>query len=296
MEEIPCSLCKSSSTKSFAEATYHLNLLPPFEIKRCSACGFIFMSPRPDENERNALFAGSVPEILKPYSNETANYGAVTKGRLDFFRERITDILGQIGKAPNGLKFLDIGASSGYMVEAALESGIVAEGVEPGLSGITAAKQRGITLVHGTAEKLPYADNSFDIVHSHHVFEHVADPLLSAKEAYRVLKPGGFILIEVPNQFDNIRFWRDRIFKRIHQRKRDIRSIHHLSFFSKKSVTDLMIKSGFKSLHITTRYTIKPKGLQLIPGYFTMLLGLFYLGGERVIVTGKKINYDKRTN
>lgn len=286
MEEISCSICRCKQVKSFKEASFHLNLLPPFEVKQCLDCGFIFMSPRPDQSERDALFTGLVPDLLKPYSSSEANYGAVTKGRLDFFRLRIQELTK--GMNVSSLKLLDIGASSGYMVEAAIEAGMSAVGVEPGLSGIKAAKERGVELIQGTAELLPYPDNHFNIVHSHHVFEHVADPLLSAKEACRVLKPGGTVLIEVPNQFANIRFWRDVLFSRVSQRDRDIRSIHHLSFFSKKCMKNLLLKAGFKSIQVTSRYTLKPTGLRAIPGYFTMFVGFFYLGGERVIATATK--------
>lgn len=288
MEEIPCALCGSEQSKSFNEATYHLNLLPPLEVKRCVGCGFIFMNPRPDQAERNDLFSGTVPENLRPYSNVEANYGAVTRGRLDFFRLRIKELIPKLSGDPSSLKFLDVGASSGYMVEAALEAGLIAEGVEPGRSGIASAKARGISIIQGTAENLPFENDYFDLVHSHHVFEHVANPHLSAKEVYRVLKPGGTILIEVPNQFDNIRFYRDVKFGRVHQRNRDIRSIHHLSFFSKKSLRYLLTGVGFKSVKVSTHYTLHPTGLRKIPGYLTMLAGNFFLGGERLIGLAKK--------
>ncbi len=288
MEVIPCSICKSKLAVSFTEANYHLNILSPLDVKRCKDCGFIFMSPRPDESERMALFSGKVPELLVPYSNTEANYGAVTQSRLPFFRQRIQDLIADTGKSPAEISFLDIGASSGYMVQAAIEAGVKAEGIEPGSSGIAAALERGIRLVQAPAEKLPYADQSFDIVHSHHVFEHVADPSISALEAFRVLKPGGIILIEVPNQFDNIRFWRDIIFRRVSQRKRDIRSIHHLSFFSKKAMHNLLTTAGFKDVEVSSKYTLKPSAWQIIPSYLTMLAGVFYLGGERVIGRGKK--------
>jgi SAM-dependent methyltransferase len=54
------------------------------------------------------------------------------------------------------------------------------------------------TDVQGIAEALPFADNSFAAVVSLSVLEHVKDPQKAAKEMIRVLKPGGYIHLEVP--------------------------------------------------------------------------------------------------
>jgi SAM-dependent methyltransferase len=47
---------------------------------------------------------------------------------------------------------------------------------------------------------LPFADNTFDVVFSHEVLEHVADDRLCARELVRVARPGGQIVIFVPNR------------------------------------------------------------------------------------------------
>ncbi len=46
---------------------------------------------------------------------------------------------------------------------------------------------------------LPYDDNFFDVVVLCHVLEHVRNPVLLITEAFRVLRPGGFIYVETPS-------------------------------------------------------------------------------------------------
>ncbi len=50
-------------------------------------------------------------------------------------------------------------------------------------------------------EKLPFEDNSIDIIFSIYVFEHVANPQLAVQELDRVLKPGGYIFALTPNKW-----------------------------------------------------------------------------------------------
>ena len=56
--------------------------------------------------------------------------------------------------------------------------------------------------------RLPYADGTFDLVCSLEVIEHVEDQFLFAREAYRVLKPGGAFLVSTPNVLNMNSRWR----------------------------------------------------------------------------------------
>lgn len=55
------------------------------------------------------------------------------------------------------------------------------------------AKYKGVDVI-GDAHCLPFKDNSFDIVTSFEVFEHLKNPFIALKEISRVLKPGGYLI------------------------------------------------------------------------------------------------------
>lgn len=288
METPNCVICDRNDLVHFASGDYHLNLAPPLQVSRCKNCNLLFMSPRPDETMRNNLFSGQVPKELRIYSEVKANYGEVTDTRASLFNQRLDSFVSTVELPPEEISILDVGASSGTFVELALKKGFNAQGIEPSTDGVNTARLRGISLIQTTAERMPFEDNSFDIVHSHHVFEHLANPMDTAKEVLRVLKPGGFAFIEVPNQLDNIMFFRDRIFGRVHQRKRNIRSIHHLYFFSRRAMDLLFKEAGFIKREASTSYSYKASGIRLLGSWATRLCGLFYLGGDVVRIKAYK--------
>ncbi len=66
----------------------------------------------------------------------------------------------------------------------------VREGKRSGIAGLLA----------GQAEALPFASNAFEAVLSHEVLEHVADDRKALREIFRVLRPGGRLVLFVPNR------------------------------------------------------------------------------------------------
>jgi SAM-dependent methyltransferase len=64
----------------------------------------------------------------------------------------------------------------------------------------------------------PYPDNSFDIIFSRFVFEHVQDPIFVANELIRVVKPGGVIAALTPNKYGYIAIAATAVPNRLHVR------------------------------------------------------------------------------
>lgn len=63
---------------------------------------------------------------------------------------------------------------------------------------ITADIESPLAKVKMDVHQIPFEDNRFDVVLCNHVLEHVRDDIQAMKEIYRVLKPGGFAILQVP--------------------------------------------------------------------------------------------------
>jgi SAM-dependent methyltransferase len=92
---------------------------------------------------------------------------------------------------PFGKYGLEVGVGTGRF---AAELGIQ-KGVEPAPNMAAMAKARGIDVMEGVAENLPYADNQFDFVLMVAMDCFIDDIHKAYKEMYRVLKPSGRIII-----------------------------------------------------------------------------------------------------
>jgi SAM-dependent methyltransferase len=101
----------------------------------------------------------------------------------------------------DGAHALDLGCGVGMYTERMAADGATAIGLEIEWSRAVEARERGLDIVAAVGERLPVGDESLDVVLLHEVLEHVADDRETIKEAMRALRPGGRVLIFVPNRW-----------------------------------------------------------------------------------------------
>jgi SAM-dependent methyltransferase len=94
---------------------------------------------------------------------------------------------------------LDVGCGRGDLGAALVRRGWRVVGVDPSAEACAFARQRGVDATAGTLQSLRYEDESFDAVAMRHSLEHVPDPRADLAHVYRVLRPGGLLVISVPN-------------------------------------------------------------------------------------------------
>lgn len=99
-------------------------------------------------------------------------------------------------------RILDVGAGPGTITAdfAGLVEHVTATEIGPNelaLSQAT-ADERGVTNIDfrvADVHILPFADDTFDVVHAHQVLQHVVDPVQALREMARVAKPGGIVAV-----------------------------------------------------------------------------------------------------
>jgi len=96
------------------------------------------------------------------------------------------------------LKILDAGAGTGALMAMMADRGEV-WGCDISPEALAFCRQRGLeNLVECSIERLKFPDNTFDVLTSCDVIEHVADDNQALREFYRVLRPGGVAILTVP--------------------------------------------------------------------------------------------------
>ncbi len=111
-------------------------------------------------------------------------------------------------------------------------------GVEPSLEMAKIAKERGIEIIKGEAENLPFLDESFDFALMVTTICFVDDPLKSLKEVFRILKSGGFFIVAFVDK--------DSLLGKFYLANKDkSRFYKEARFFSAKEVEGLLKEAGF---------------------------------------------------
>ncbi len=107
-----------------------------------------------------------------------------------------------------GLQILEVACGRGGFVRELARSGARIAGCDFSFSALRVAKSKlsesglkklGGQFVQGEAQRLPFADASFDVVISCETIEHVPDVQSTLNEMYRVARPGGRLFLTTPN-------------------------------------------------------------------------------------------------
>jgi len=115
--------------------------------------------------------------------------------------------LKKTGMLSKNAKILEIGSGKGNMLRYLKNEGCQVTGIDANKEYIDFGKKElGVEITMMSGDQLEFNDNSFDIVMSFDVLEHIPNSDKHLEEVRRVLKPGGYYLLQTPNKWLNIPF------------------------------------------------------------------------------------------
>lgn len=180
--------------------------------------------------------------MVKPHSEwkEAQNHDIQVYSKRQTYAdmERAKTILNQFGKNLEDIKqktILSIGAGMGIIHSLDFKCKNIA--LDPlTIYNSKKLKESHADLVTGIGEDLPFNDDSIDFVYSYNVLDHCIDPGKVIKEASRVTRPGGELLLEI-NTYEVPKIIRESIIAQL-----DTEHPHH---FSSAEVRSLVRTKGY---------------------------------------------------
>jgi SAM-dependent methyltransferase len=158
-----------------------------YELERCASCGSAVTDGTPPAAElyESGQYSAARPRMEGPVATFQR---FVTRQPVRFLR--------RAGLEP-GARVLDVGAGPGRLVAALTDGGFDARGIEPSRRSAALAHHAGLPV--DRRDLYEHADSGLDAVVMWHVLEHLDDPPTALVTVRGWLRPGGLLLVGVPN-------------------------------------------------------------------------------------------------
>ena len=101
---------------------------------------------------------------------------------------------------------------------------------------------------HFDLHDIPFEKNKFDVIICNHVMEHVEDDLQCMRELYRVLKPGGWAIMQVPIDYSRAETFEDDSIVTPEDREKHYWQKDHVRLYG-KDYPERLAQAGFNVKH-----------------------------------------------
>ena len=182
----PCPVCRG--TRARACFAVHGVEAP---VVTCELCGLARFHPMPAPEVIAALYPDDY------YGEPGAKFHPLVERAVRWLGERHVRFL-SLGLPP-GARVLDVGCGRGVVLGALADRELEVHGVEMSASAASGADPRAHVRIAPSLHAAGYPSAYFDQVLIWHVLEHLDQPRETLEEVWRILRPGGRLVVAVPN-------------------------------------------------------------------------------------------------
>jgi len=220
-----------------------------FAQTRCRSCDLVFSNPVADPAELERYYRSEYyEEEGSVYSPDQPDMAAIMAA---WERDEAAGLRHSVLPYVAGGAFFEIGAGYGRLLAGARALGFSVAGVEPSEHAARFARDvMGLEHVRQSIfDPNDWPAESFDVIYSHHVIEHVSDLSGFVDGMYRLLKPNGLVVIGTENhhniwvQTRRVRSWLKG--RRLPEFQT---SNHHTLYFSDRSLAVVLERHGLTVL------------------------------------------------
>jgi 2-polyprenyl-3-methyl-5-hydroxy-6-metoxy-1,4-benzoquinol methylase len=282
-----CTICRGHERREAYVVDGH-------RVVRCEHCRHLFVSPRPDMEDVIAIYGD---DYFENPAFQTTDHEAYF-GYMDYLNDRdniqlkLRQVLDRIARLHAPGRLLDIGCGPGLFVDVADQGGWDAWGVDLNESAVKWARENVSEQVHvGTVADLCGESESFACITMLDVIEHLADPRAELQEVWRILEPGGVLVVVTPDAGAPV----SRLLGSHWLEMK--RAPEHLQFFSVQGLAQLLCLGGFSSVewHTIGKVTTMHNILADLRFYSDRLFGGMEKLFERLGVNDKVFDVDPHT-
>jgi SAM-dependent methyltransferase len=208
---LACPVCSSTSVVGRRRLTDVTGAVPgDFALAKCGGCGSWWVrDPVLPADLAGAYGPGYYSFSTQPLAPTSTADGTLQRARRRVLAARYSGrggVLAFLGRrlpayptsaAPG--KVLDVGCGAGDRLRRLAEAGWRTYGVDVTSVGLDIARDAGIRVARASGEQLPFRTGTLDAVILSHSIEHTYDPVATLREAARVTRPGGEVIVTTPN-------------------------------------------------------------------------------------------------
>lgn len=240
---VVCPICGGLGNDDVAIRDFRLDVPGSFSYCQCSRCNVYWLVNRFKRAENHRAYPQasyySYNERPPPPSDWIQ---LAVDSRYRHKSSLLARIAGRLVQAypPAGApgSVLDVGCGTGARLSRLARAGWECAGVEADADAAATARMAGLDVQCGAAERLPFNDETFDAVIMAHSIEHCHDPRAAVREARRVCRTGGWIVVTTPNTRSFARWVWGRYW--VHWEPS-----RHLVLFDRLSLLSLLGAEGF---------------------------------------------------